>query len=566
MRLSSKVISGNFKFRQMKKVLLFSLLAILMMVQAKPQDKLLTAAERSDFKSTSDYHDVMSFIGELKKISNFIRVENIGTTIEGRGIPLMIIADPLPVKDGKASGDGRVVVFVQANIHAGEVEGKEATLMFARDILKAGAPGYFKDVIFLICPLFNPDGNEQISPLNRTYQNGPVNGVGVRHNGQFLDLNRDAMKVESPEVRSLLTNVLNKWDPAVFMDCHTTDGSYHVEPVTFTWMVNPAGDTSLIRYMRTKMVPQMSATLLNKYRTENCFYGEFEDLSKPEDGWFYDASEPRYIVNYIGLRNRLAILNENYVYADFRSRVYGCYNLIKSLADYASSHKAEIMRLVKNADLRCVNRGLDPAPADSFPIEYKVRPVPDKVTIKTFEADEVNGATGWMKYRRSDRQKTVTVPYYIDYYPSGNVKFPFAYLITSDDPRITGLLSLHGIRIEKLKEHARLEIEKFSITDLKGASRLNQGHYTESITGKFVRDTVDFPAGTIVVRTSQPLASLACYLLEPLSNDGLLTWNFLDRCLVPQWGQGFNPYPVYRLMEKRDLKSAPFLPAGPYCW
>ena len=182
--------------------------------------------------------------------------------------------------------------------------------------------------MFLLCPNFNPDGNEQISPSNRTYQNGPVNGVGVRHNGQFLDLNRDAMKAESPEVRGVITSIFNKWDPAVFMDCHTTNGSYHVEPVTFTWMVNPNGDNSLIRYMRDKMIPEMSGTLLKKYKVENCYYGEFNDMMKPENGWFYDASDPRYMSNYYGLRNRLGILNENYVYADYESRVKGCYWLI----------------------------------------------------------------------------------------------------------------------------------------------------------------------------------------------------------------------------------------------
>ena len=125
--------------------------------------------------------------------------------------------------------------------------------MFARDMLSEKNPELLKHVVFLICPLFNPDGNEKISPLNRTNQNGPVNGVGVRYNGQMLDLNRDAMKAESPEVQGVIKKVFNGWDPSVFMDCHTTDGSFHVEPVTFVWMVNPNGSNPLIQYMRLKM-------------------------------------------------------------------------------------------------------------------------------------------------------------------------------------------------------------------------------------------------------------------------------------------------------------------------
>ena len=167
-------------------------------------------------------------------------------------------------------------------------------------------------------------------------------GVGVRYNGQFLDLNRDAMKAESPEVRGLLTNVFNRWDPYVFMDCHTTNGSYHVEPVTFTWMVNPNGDNSLISYLRDKMMPEISETLADRYNVENCFYGEFFEMTDPEKGWVMESKEPRYLVNYFGIRNRLGILNENYIYADFKSRVLGCYNLIHSLLDYAATHYIEI--------------------------------------------------------------------------------------------------------------------------------------------------------------------------------------------------------------------------------
>lgn len=534
-------------------ILLFS--AMMIFGQAKFQ----TVAEKSDYKSTSDFKDVTDFIDLLKKSSPYIRVENIATSTEGRDLPLLIIGNPLPKSPKDLVNDKRIVIYIQANIHAGEVEGKEASLMFARDLLSDKNPGLLKDIVLLICPLFNPDGNEKISPLNRTHQNGPVNGVGVRYNGQFLDLNRDAMKAESPEVRGVLTNVFNKWDPFVFMDCHTTDGSYHVEPTTFTWMVNPNGDNSLISYMREKMIPEMSHTLLNKYKVENCFYGEFYDMMDPSKGWVLDASEPRYMTNYFGIRNRLGILNENYVYADFKSRVLGCYNLIKSLLDYSSSHKSEIKNMLIDVDNKTIARGQNPAVADSFAIEYKVRAVPDKVTVRTYEADLVTDTTGRRNYKRSDRQKDVTIPYYIDYYPTVNVKFPFAYILTTSDQEIIGLLKVHGLKVEKLSEPLRIDVQRFVISELKGESRLNQGHYSNTIKGKFVKETIDFPAGTIIVKTAQPLANVAAYLLEPQSNDGMMTWNFFDRYLVPQWGMGYSPYPVYKVMERIEIKTIPFL-------
>jgi dipeptidyl-peptidase-4 len=539
----------------MKKIPVAILIFFITFLHGISQSKPLTVAERSEFKSTSYHRDVMDFIGQLEKNSKLVRIETIARSVEGRDVPLLVIGNPLPKSPEQLKNDRRIVIYVQANIHAGEVEGKEAVMMFARDILAGKGSELLKNVVFLLCPNFNPDGNEQISPSNRTYQNGPLNGVGVRHNGQFLDLNRDAMKAESPEVRGVISNVFNKWDPAVFMDCHTTDGSYHIEPVTFTWMVNPNGDNSLIRFMRDKMIPEMSTTLLKKYNVENCYYGEFNDMTKPENGWFYDASDPRYMSNYYGIRNRLGILNENYVYADFESRVKGCYWLIWSLAEYVSTHSNDIKSMLREVDSKTVQRGLNPLPTDSFAIEYKVRALPEKVTIKTFEADLVTDENGRRRYQKSDRQKTVTVPYYIDYYGSSNVRFPFAYMITIRDPEVINLLKLQGIVLEELGADSKIAAERFEISELKGSSRLNQGHYTNTIKGKYLKETIVFPVGTIVVRTAQSLANLASYLLEPQSNDGMMTWNYLDRYLVPQWGMGYNPYPVYRIIEKTELKT-----------
>ena len=519
---------------------------------------LLTIAEKSDYKSTSEHRDVIDFINNLKKDSEYIRIESIATSSEGKEIPLLIIGNPLPESAASMKDDNRIVVYIQGNIHAGEVEGKEASLMFARDILKTLDPELFKNVVFLICPILNPDGNDKISTGNRTSQNGPVNGVGLRYNGQFLDLNRDALKAESPEVRGLLMNVFNRWDPSVFIDCHTTNGSYHVEPVTFTWMVNPNGDNELISYMRETMMPEISETLLEKYKVENCYYGEFYDMMDPLKGWVMEACEPRYMTNYFGLRNRLAILNENYVYSDFRSRVWGCYYLLNSLGDYVKKNRSEIKKLISDADTRTVSRGSVALGAGSFAIEYNVRPLSRKVTIQTFEAELVSEVDGWKSYRNTGKQKSVSVPYYVDYYPAKSVMLPSAYIINVSDREIIDLLNIHGIRIEELTEATDLKVDRFEISGLKGSSRLNQGHYMNTVEGSFVPEVKTFPKGTYVIKMNQPLANVCAYLLEPQSGDGLLAWNFLDRYLVPQWGMGYYPCPVYKLMNDTAMNTVPY--------
>jgi len=515
------------------------------------QNELLTVAEQSNYESTSTYEDVMSFISNLNESSTFVRVDTIAKSVEGRNVPLMIIANPLP--DCPEDIGNRVVVYLQANIHAGEVEGKEATLMLARELLVDPNSEIMKNVVILINPILNPDGNEKFSLKNRTNQNGPVNGVGVRYNGQHLDLNRDAMKLETPEIRGVVKNILNTWDPAITVDCHTTNGSFHEEPITYTWMMNPNGDRTLINYMRDNMMPVVHNTLWDKYHVENIYYGEFVDRMDYSKGWISYASEPRYLVNYVGVRNRLAILNENYVYADFETRVNGCYYLLNTILEYASENKDEIETLLSSADKLAVERGIESSITDSFALEYKGVPTPEQITIKAFETDTIPGVKGYWRYKKSDRKVTVTIPYIADYYPTKSVKFPYAYILSIPDSRIIDLLQTHGIRVSRLNENTVLKVEKFKIQELKGSGRLNQGHYTNSIKGKYMLEEKEFEAGTYIVTTNQKLGSLIASLLEPQSDDGLLKWNYFDRYLVPQWGNGYYPFPVYRLMDNVEL-------------
>lgn len=534
----------------MNRILWLSIALSLIAYHSIAQDQPFTVAEQSNYKSTANYQQVMAMIETLDQQSDRLKVENIGQTIEGRDIPLMILADPMPSSPEELTHDDRAVIYVQANIHAGEVEGKEASLMLARDLVSNQHKEVFDNLIILICPNLNADGNEKISTTNRTHQNGPANGVGIRYNSQNLDLNRDALKLESPEMIYVVQQILNRWDPAVTVDCHTTNGSFHEEPITFTWMMNPNGDSTLIHYMRDEMMPRIHHHLGNHYNTLNCFYGEFIDRTKPEQGWISYASEPRYMVNYIGVRNRLAILNENYVYSDYKSRVLGCHKLLWSIVDYAVENRKEIKQLIADADARTINRPNQNHSSATFALEYEGRPTPAPATIMAYEAEVYYDETGRKRYKKTDRQRTVTVPYIADYVPTKTIPFPQAYALTVNDPEILEVLRIHGIQFTQLITENTWQVETFHLSSLKPADRLNQGHYTNHIEGEFKTEEKSFPAGTILIPLAQPLANVAAYLLEPQADDGLLKWNFFDRYLVPQWGKGYYPYPVYRVMEK----------------
>jgi hypothetical protein len=537
-------------------LLLFLVIAVsTSFLQSQSKKSLpLTIAESSNFESTSRYEDVINFVDSIKKLSKNIRMETIAVSSEGRDVPLMIIGNPLPKSPADLKNNKRIVIYIQGNIHAGEVEGKEAALMFARDIL-LNKKEILKDIVLLICPIFNADGNEKISVDNRRHQKGPKNGVGLRYNGQNLDLNRDAMKVETPEVRGLLANVLNNWDPAILVDLHTTNGSYRQEPVSFTWMMNPAGDTSLIAYTRDKLMPAISNTLSNKYNTMNLYYGEFVDQRDHSKGWISYAYEPRYIVNYVGLRNRIGILNEDYVYSEFKDRVIGTYNFLWSVVENAISNKNEIKKIIQQADGRTVARGNNPSLKDSLAITSRVVQTKVPITVNTYELETRKDANGRERLFPTEIKKTVTVPYLADYVPTMQTKVPFAYILTVGDPKVISLLKIHGVQMEKLTVDTEIEVQSFKIKELKPEQRLNQGHYNNIVKGEFMVEKKKFFKGTILVRLSQPLANVAAYLLEPETDDGLLHWNFFDNYLVPQWGGGFLPYPVYKVIEKQEIES-----------
>jgi len=523
-----------------------------------------TTAESTNYDATSTYADVLAFIRALQKLSPHVRVETIAVSAEGRAIPLLVVGKPAPRDPLALRYDKRIVVYIQANIHAGEVEGKEATLMLVRDVLLDPKLPYLDKVVLLVAPVFNADGNDKMDPRNRMGQAGPAKGSGVRHNGQNLDLNRDAMKLESPEMRGLVRNVFTRWDPLVVVDCHTTDGSYHQEPVTYSWPLCPNGDPEVLKYARDKMLPAVDATLEKRYGTLSLPYGDPMDFRDMEKGWRTFGHQPRYMTNYVGLRNRLAILDENYNYADFRTRVAGNYHLLKAILDYAAANAAEIQRLAAEADARTVQSGLEPRETDTFGLDIDVRPLPGKITVLGYEMEAppppAEGAAGggFPRLRPTDRKKTYSMPYHADFFPQRTVRLPYAYLIPVAAADIPDKLRDHGVAVERLTEPASLEVEAFRIQEIKGAERIYQGHRTNTVKGAFAVETKEFPPGTLLVRTAQPLGRLAAYLLEPESDDGLLVWNFFDRDIVSQWGRGAQTYPVYKLLTPKNLVSVAF--------
>jgi len=509
----------------------------------------LTAAEKSNFTQTSLYAEVIDFIASLQHKSPFIKVEILAISTEGRNIPLMILGKPAPSSPLALRNDSRKVVYIQANIHAGEVEGKEASLMLARDILLGDQSYLLEDLIILIAPIYNADGNDKISPENRRNQVGPVKGVGIRYNGQNLDLNRDAIKLESPENQGLIANVLMRWDPMLLVDCHTTNGSYHKEPVTYSWPLNPNGDREVLEFVRDNLLPAVQQRLKEKYGYLSIPYGNFADYKNLEKGWRTFSHLPRFVTNYIGLRHRMAILDENYAYADFKTRVNSCYYFLLSILEYCKENANIMGKLITEADQRAIARGLKHNNSEGFAIDFEPITLKEPVNILSWELEAYSDPRSRTRLKKKDKEKTYFLPYFADFKPKKTAAFPYGYLIYPIIPEVTEKLLQHGIVVERVKEEIELEVESYYIADIKASEQAYQGHHLNTVQGTYKKEKISFPSGTIFVGTDQPLANLAAYLLEAESDDGLLVWNFFDRYIVPQWGSRQVKYPVHRLLN-----------------
>lgn len=511
---------------------------------------ILTRAEKSNFTETSRYEEVVDFLQQLQKFSPDIKVASIGQSTEGREILLVILGHHVPTSPTQLLTMNKPAIYIQANIHAGEVEGKEAMLMLMRDILTGSLHHLLDNQVVLITPNFNPDGNEKISKNNRRNQLGPEGGVGVRHNGQSLDLNRDYIKLESPENQAAVQQILNRWDPMLLIDLHTTNGSYHQEPLTYATAHNPNGDALLPDYLRKKLFPDVAEKLKSKYNIMSVPYGDFVDSFDPAKGWETFDHQPYYSTNYWGLRNRFAILNENYAYADYQTRIHACYHFIELILEYTNKNGADMLKFIREVDQKTVVRGLSPDTTAKFGIEIEATPFEKPLLIHSYEFESYQDDRGRTRARKTDKLKDYTVPFLANFKIKNSVTLPKGYLFSANLKEVAQKLLQHGIIVEQLSETTRLTVQAFQIEEIKSDDQIFQGHKFSNIKGSYKTVDTEFPASTYFVGMNQPLADLAAYLLEPESDGGLVRWNFFDRYLyASQWGRQLGQFPVFKLMQ-----------------
>jgi hypothetical protein len=515
-----------------------------------------TRAERSGYLETSTYADVNAFVDSLRLAELPFTLGLMGRSPEGRWISCVIATRRKVNSPADARRLGLPVVYVQANIHAGEVEGKEALLALVRDLLAQRTPNVLDSLVLIAVPIYNTDGNEKFAPqaVNRPEQNGPEM-VGQRPNGQGLDLNRDYVKAEAPETQASLA-LLARWDPDLFVDLHTTDGSFHGYALTYAPPLAPVGAAG--PFVRDSLLPILRQRMRSRDGFETFDYGNFDvedagyrggaaGAARAADdtavhAWETYDHRPRYGVNYLGIRGRAAILSEAFSHDPFERRVKSTYAFVHEILSLAAARPASFRRI------RRVEAS-GPKAGSSLAVRAHMTAHPFRGPIIVEDLEHIADTTALTQpgvprgIRRTGRYRTVQLDIYDRFDPEYTVAVPAAYAIPAEREDVVRALRMHGVMVSQLTAPLAARDVAFAVDSVAHAKRAFQGHNETTIHGHWLAPrAATLATGSYIVPTSQPLGALAVYLLEPESDDGLVTWNTLDSVL-----RSGAEFPVVRL-------------------
>ena len=518
----------------------------------------LTRAERSRYQETSTHADVMAFIDSLKATTPNLHVTTLGRSTKGKDIPLLVLSKPAVRTPAEARRLNRPIVYLQGNIHGGEVEGKEAILAVLRDLARDPYNNPLDSLVIVAVPIYNIDGNDSLGTQeqNRGAQQGPPI-IGRRPNGQGLDLNRDYIKTEAPETRAAL-DFLRAWDPDVFVDLHTTNGSFHGYALTWAPSLNPAAIYAA-PFTRDTVLPTLRDVLRVRRKIETFPYGNFVSQDSVQRGWATYDHRPRFGTNYYGLRGRVSILSEAYSHDPFEKRVASTYGFVAELLHIIAANTEDFLEVRGIADSRTTALASTGASNRRIPIRARltrggrVEEMLVEEVLRT--GDSVRTEAGLRPgLRRTGKISTVKVPIMDWFDPTLEQSLPYAWVIPGNLTPVIEQLRRHGVVMERVAASTQARAERFMIDSAVKAPRVFEGHNEMRLVGTWA-PAAEIPVTeeSYVVRAGQPLGILALYLLEPMSDDGLVAWNFVDQWLTP--GQA---YPIARVLDRitTPLRSA----------
>ena len=495
--------------------------------------ELFSRAEKTQFEETTLSYEVRNFVNTLSELSDDVTVEVFGQSLSGQDLQLVIMADPRITTPEEAKASGKPIIYIQGNIHAGEVEGKEAIMTLMREIAFEEKHYLLDNQIILFCPNYNPDGNDKLADNNRGSQDGSPLLAGERASGEGFDLNREGLKLEALEAKALVKNVFGRWDPALFVDLHTDNGSWHGYAVNFAPSFHSAGQIEPTTFTKENIFPWIQTDILNRSGIQTWWHGYYRNRAGQTPVYSGYSHQPRYMTNYVGLRNRMGILSESFAHQLFELRYEATYRLIESILRYTNDHAEEVVKLIADADKETIETIKQQAGKLQKGVRYKLTDKAEVVSIlarETVAKEDKNGrrrtrGTGKIYWQDS-------VKHFNSFVPTMLSTVPKAYYFSKDFSAIADKLKEHGIEVEQLDTRIKMGGEQFLVQKYKKNSRSRYpGHNPVTLEGIFEPAQKTFKAGDYKVSLEQPLAWLIFYLLEPQSDDGLVFWNFFDEYL-----------------------------------
>ena len=486
-----------------------------------------THAEKTNYRETPRYDETMAYCEKLDAASPLIRLLSFGRSGEGRPLPLLIASTGGTFTREAARKAGKAIVLVQACIHPGEPDGKDAGLALLRDIaITKTRTGLLDHVVFLFIPIYNADGHERFGPYNRINQNGPDES-GWRGTTTNLNLNRDYMKADAPETRAWL-NMWTDWDPDLFVDCHVTDGADFRYNITYQYEHHDNAPPSVREWMKNAIeghaVPasETNGNLLSAYLV-------FKDNRDFTQGIISFISTPRFSTGYTPLRNRPGLLIETHMLKEFRSRVLGTYALLWHILEEVNRDPQSLLRAVRLADEQTIADGSTYNASRRYPLRFEFTDKSIPFELKAVEyRTELSEVSGAVRVIYGTKPVDMTVPLFDDVRSTVSVATPLYYIIPPQWHDVIGVLRAHGIRLRRLAGATTLDVESYRFSEVKWATASFEGHVMPTFKSELTNEKRTYPAGSVVVPMAQAAGNVALYLLEPAAPDSFVAWGFFN--------------------------------------
>ncbi len=495
--------------------------------------KYLTVPEKTNFARTASSTDVLEFIDALRWSSEKMYIINMFTTSLRRTCPAVVLANPRVTSPDEAAKSGKTVVYLQGNIHAYEPEAKEALLMLMRDILFGKRKSLLDNLIIIVCPNFNVDGTDTLS-----LSEGTPHILGSAVNAQNINLNRDAIRVETAEIAGLYRTVFNRWDPTLIYDGHLMGRVQHGYAIGYATCTVPASHPGPRNYVFDKLFPAVREATRKNFGLEVFTHCE-TDGKWPPTVWSHEAAmwtnEAKFVANAYGLRNRMTILAETPGHESFERRIYAHYSLITGVLEYANAHGQEMQEVCRAADrdvVETVKAKAETGELRNF-VAGKYGSY-GKVDILVYKERNASTLVPGTSVRARIAPHMLQAPelvrgveFLCKPVGTAEARVPRGYLIPAELDFIAEKLRAQNVKVEVLAKPLKVSGEEFVI-DKVGQGR-SGGYNMIKLDGGFAPSPVrEFPAGTFRVDMAQPLANLTFYCLEPQAADGFVGWGVFD--------------------------------------